>query len=214
MLYVFLGYPQTFLNAGGLQHCVEQIEELAILEHDPATQYRKEGVFAASPSGDERIGELDAIFSPSLLKVGITWDWFPENWRFGNGVTVHKTTAMREFMTVDHGSGQSFHSLLASGQVLDVSRMRLQRIPQRTEGWAEYESRWLPGTCPQESHIVHMTWLVTKHRLAKFAYDRLQAIVESPETVLKNREQYDDERHFSVARKWMPQQAVKGAIPL
>ena len=47
MLYIFAGFPKNNLHAGGLQYCIETVEELGLLEHDNAVQYRKEGVFAA-----------------------------------------------------------------------------------------------------------------------------------------------------------------------
>ena len=47
MLYGFAGFPRNRLHAGGLQYCIETVEDLAILEHDPAVQYRQGGVFAS-----------------------------------------------------------------------------------------------------------------------------------------------------------------------
>ena len=64
MLYVFAGFPKCNLNAGGLQYCIEEVEELGLLEHDPAIQYRKEGVFADGT--DERLYEIDYSLSPML----------------------------------------------------------------------------------------------------------------------------------------------------
>jgi len=89
VLYIFAGYPKNNLHAGGLQLAIESIEMLGELEHDPAVQYRKEGVFAANT--DEELYPLEVVMSPMLEHDGITWDWFPENWSFGNGVTVHLT---------------------------------------------------------------------------------------------------------------------------
>ena len=54
MLYVFAGFPKNGLHAGGLQHCIETVEELGELEHDPAVQYRKEGVFAGGDVQDKK----------------------------------------------------------------------------------------------------------------------------------------------------------------
>src|SRR3990167_1647729 len=148
MLFIFAGYPRCGLNAGGLQHAIEEVEELAILEHRPAVRYDKEGVFAVGPSGfAERVGDTPYVLSPSLEAIGITWDWFPENWSFGNGVTVHKTVANRETEVIDHGSGRSLSGLMAAGQPVDMGKLVLQQIPRRTEGWGKYEARWRPGTC-------------------------------------------------------------------
>lgn len=201
MLYIFLGYPQTGLNAGGLQHCVEEVERLAILEHDPAVQHAKEGVFIVHGSVGERQGMFEYRLSSQLERLGVTWDWFPENWGFGNGCTVHKTTANRETMLVDHRTGASVADLIATGRPLNLGQLRIQQVPKRTEGWIEYEKRWRPGTCPQKSHILHLTWLITKHRLPQFAYLRLEQIIESPGTILHDLERYR-EKDFSPVRKW------------
>lgn len=208
MLYVFWHYPRCGLNAGGLQHAVEVVEELALLEHDSAIQYMKEGVAVLGTQGKE-ITEYELRnapqLSPTLTAIGITWDWFPENWAFGNGVTVHKTTAMREKELVDHGTGRSLPDLLARGAV-NMAQLWLQLKARRTEGWKKYEARWLPGTCPQESHIVHLTWLVTRHRIPPTAYARIRDIVENPEVKLANRDRYES-KHFSPERVWRPAQS-------
>ena len=155
MIYIFAGYPKNDLHAGGLQYCVEDIECLAILKHDPVVQYRKLGVFAAGT--EEMLYPIEAVLSPTLERDGITWDWFPEHFTFGNGVTVHKTIANRKNRTVQHG-------------------------PELYERWDMYESRWLPGTCPQNNHIVHLTWLVTAHDLPDFAYQRIRSLIENGST--------------------------------
>jgi hypothetical protein len=200
MLYVFAGYPQCGLNAGGLQHAVEEVETLALLEHDPAIQYAREGVYALG-EGRELLRPIEYEISPSLTAIGLTWDWFPENWSFGNGVTVHKTTAMRDSMLIDHGRNVSIADLLATGRPVDLWQLTVRQVPKRTEGWEQYEARWRPGTCPQESHIVHLTWLVTKHRIPGFAYARIRALVEDHEVVLKDRARYEP-KHFSPERRW------------
>lgn len=202
-LYIFKGYPNCGLNAGGLQHAVEEVEELAILEHDGHVQYTKEGVALLGTSGKEIIGPVEGQFSPTVVAMGVTWDWFPENWAFGNGTTVHKTTAMREKELVDHGTGRSLPELLATGEPVTLANLTLQLRARRTEGWEKYEARWLPGTCPQDSHVVHLTWLVTKHRLPEFAYMRIWELIENPAVVLKDRERYEP-KHFSPERVWKP----------
>jgi len=180
MLYVFAGYPKNGLHAGGLQLAIETVEELAILEHDPAVQYRKEGVFAAG--SDELLYPVEYHMSDLCLRDGITWDWFPENWSFGNGVTVHKTTASLEYKTVVHGTDLNLDEFLTQHGTTRMSELKLERVHIRHEGWEKYEARWLPRTCPQENHVVHLTWLVTTHKLPGFVYDRIRALIEEGAT--------------------------------
>ena len=176
MLYIFAGFPKNNLHAGGLQLCIETVEELALLEHDEAIQYRKEGVFAAG--SDEELYPLEVVLSPALERDGITWDWFPENWSFGNGVTVHKTSASPEFKTVVHGTELNLEEFLAENGTTRLAELELERMHIKHEGWEKYEARWLPGTCPQESHIVHLTWLTTAYKLPEFAYERIRSLIE------------------------------------
>ena len=176
MLYIFAGYPKNNLHAGGLQYCIESVEMLGELNHDPAVQYRKEGVFAANT--DEELHPLQVVMSPMLERDGITWDWFPENWSFGNAVTVHKTSASPEFKTVVHGTELNLEEFLAENGTTRLAELELERMHVKHEGWQEYEARWLPGTCPQESHVVHITWLITTHKLPDFAYERIRSLIE------------------------------------
>jgi hypothetical protein len=176
MLYVFAGFPHNGLHAGGLQHCIETVENLAILEHDPVIQYRKEGVFASG--SEEMLYPIEYRMSEMCLWDGITWDWFPENWGFGNGVTVHKTTASPDYKTVVHGTDLDLNEFLGEYGTTKLSDLELERLHIRHEGWAKYEARWLPGTCPQENHAVHLTWLITTHNLPNFIYDRIRALIE------------------------------------
>ena len=180
MLYIFAGYPKNNLHAGGLQYCIETVEELGELEHDPAVQYRKEGVFAAGT--DEELYPLEVVMSPMLERDGITWDWFPEHWSFGNGVTVSKTSASPDYKTVVHGTDLSLDEFLTEYGTTRLAELELERMHVRHEGWEEYEARWLPGTCPQENHVVHITSLVTTHKLPDFAYERICALVEDGAT--------------------------------
>jgi hypothetical protein len=201
-LYVFLGFPQTGLNAGGLQHCVEQVENLGLLEHSPSVQYRKEGVFTPGQQG-EMLYPVEPRLSPLCLQTGITWDWFPESWSFGNGVTAHKTLASAEYRTVVHGTDLTLDQFLAWRGVTRLADLELERMHVRHEGWEKYEARWLPGTCPQESHIVHLTWLVSKYRLPEFAYERIQDIIEyGAEPKDLHRYSTEPGKHFSEVRKW------------
>jgi len=205
MLYVFAGHPKTGLHAGGLQLAIETVEELGILEHDPAIQYRKEGVFTPGLHG-ELLYPIEFHLSDLLLQDGISWDWFPENWSFGNGVTTHKTTAYFETKVVIHGTDFTLEEWLRSGQTVNLSQLTLNQIPANTEGWQKYEARWVAGTCPQEDHIVRLTWLVMSFKLPEFAYYRLQEIIESPEARLETPEVYvvPDEpgKYLSASRTW------------
>jgi len=176
MLYIFAGFPKNGLHAGGLQYCIETVEELGLLEHDDAVQYRKEGVFAAN--SDEELYPLEVVLSPTLERDGITWDWFSENWSFGNGATIHKTSASLEYKTVVHGTELNLDEFLAEHGTIRLAELELERKHIRHEGWQGYEARWLPGTCPQENHIVHLTWLVTTHKLPAFAYARIWNLIE------------------------------------
>ena len=96
-LYIFDGLPglgqaesgNKILHAGGLQYCIEDVEELAILEHSPTIQCRKEGVFTGD--GGEWIAAFQYHISQGCLANEITWDWFSMNFCFGNGVTMHKS---------------------------------------------------------------------------------------------------------------------------
>ena len=134
MLYIFAGFPKSGLNAGGLQHCVEEIEDLAILEHDPAVQYRKEGVFAPGKA-DELLYPVNHDISDMCLRDGITWDWFPENWSFGNGVTIHKTSASPEYKTVVHGTDLDLNQFLTRYGTTRLAELELERLHIRHEGW-------------------------------------------------------------------------------
>ena len=176
MLYIFAGFPKNGLHAGGLQYCIESVEELGELEHDPAVEYRKEGVFASN--SDEMLYPIEVILSPSLESDGITWDWFSENWAFGNGVTVHKTLASPDYKTVVHGTELNLEEFLAENGTTRLSELELERMHVKHEGWQEYEARWLPGTCPMEPHVVHLTWLITTHKLPNFAYERIRSLIE------------------------------------
>ena len=216
-LYVFAGFPGKNLppgqrlHAGGLQHCIEEVEELGLLEHDPAVQYRKEGVFAPGEA-DELLYPVEYRMSDLCLRDGMTWDWFPENWSFGNGVTVHKTSASPEYKTVVHGTDLNLEEFLARYGTTRLAELELERLHIRHEGWETYEARWLPGTCPQESHVVHLTWLVTTHRLPPFAYDRIRDLIEGgAEPKDLHRYSTEPDHHFSTTRRWNGQPAFGGA---
>ena len=224
-LLIFAGFPKRGLHAGGLQFAVEEVENLAILEHDPVVQYRKEGVFAITDKAEELLYPVEYRMSDLCLREGITWDWFPEHWTFGNGVTIHKTSASYELKEVVHGTQLSQKEYIKQASKVGVripgwqgklpwnwglrhhvrlGNLELEVIHQLTEGWEQYEARWMPGTCPQENHIVHLTWLVTTHRLPSFAYDRLRELIENPTSQPKEPWRYSQEsgKHFSTIRQW------------
>lgn len=216
MLYIFAGFPKTGLHAGGLQFAVEEIENLAILEHSQGVQYRKEGVFQLVDGAEELLYPVEYRMSDLCLRDGITWDWFPENWSFGNGVTVHKTLASPEFKTVVHGTDLTLDEYLATFGGIKLADMELRRKHERTEGWEAYEKRWLPGTCPQENHVVHLTWLVTMYKLPLFAYERIQDLIEyGAEPKERHRYSTEQGKHFSEIRQWGGKSAigVSNAIP-
>lgn len=210
MLYIFAGFPgkglkdgNTGLHAGGLQHCIEVVERLGLLEHDPAIQYRKEGVFIGKTEPREWVRPIEYRVSEQCLQDGITWDWFPEQWSFGNGVTMHKTLGSPEYRTFVDGTGLTLIEFerLMRGKAYRLGDLVLIDEHWRHEGWEKYEARWRPGTCPQENHIVHLTWLVTTHKLPEFAYIRIRDLVErgaEPE----NLQAYDPKNHLSVSRKY------------
>jgi len=181
MLYIFAGFPKNNLHAGGLQHAFENVEELGLLEHDQNIQYRKEGVFTPGKMG-EFLHPVQFRISDLCLRDGITWDWFPENWCFGNGVVVHKTTANPEYKTVIHGTDLNLDEFLVQHGTTRLDELELEQVHVKHEGWEQYEVRWLPGTCPQESHLVHLTWLVTTHKLPDFAYARIRDLIEGNAT--------------------------------
>ena len=176
MLYIFFGFPKNGLHAGGLQYCIETVEELAILEHEPLVQYHKQGVLAAG--SEEVLYPIEYRMSEMCLERGITWDWFPENWSFGNGVTVHKTLASPKFKTVVHGTELSLEEFLDEHGATRLAELELERKHIKHNGWREYEARWLPGTCPQDDHVVHLTWFITTHQLPTFAYERIRSLIE------------------------------------
>lgn len=209
MLYIFAGFPgkglppgSRVLNAGGLQCAVEERMGIALLEHGKL-HYRKEGVFSGDDEKAEWLYPVEYRLSDLCLRDGITWDWFNKNWGFGNGVTVHKTIANYEMKTVVHGTEDTLDEYLRGAGPTRLSDLALEQKHIRTEGWEKYERRWLPGTCPQESHIVHLTWLVTKHRLPPCAYDTIRWLIEVPGMEVNwLADGLLEPRHCSEVRRW------------
>ena len=205
MLYVFAGFPRNNLNAGGLGKCLEEVECLVELEHDPSIQFRKEGVYTVSSSGaGEFLRHDDVVISPTLIQEGITWDWFPDNWAFGNMVSCHKTEACPEYKTVVHGTDLSLDEYLKESGPTQLADLKLENIHIRHEGWEEYEARWLPNTCPQENHIIHLTWFITTHRIPTEVYNKIGALIESEDTLDKTLYDEDD---FSLKTIWNGEKA-------
>jgi len=183
-LYVFAGFPgrgsgigTEFLNPRGIARCMT-VEELGILETNENIQCRKAGIFIAGT--EELLGPTEYRMSDMLLQQGITWDWFDDNnWFFGNGITMYMSAASPEYKSVVYGTDLSMDEFLtAQKEPVAFSDIRLHRKQVAVESWKGYEARWLPGTCPQETHGVHLTWVVTKEPLVETAYKRLQQIIE------------------------------------
>ena len=215
MLYIFAGFPKNGLHAGGLQHAIETVENLAILEHDQNGQYRKEGVFTPGQRG-EFLFPVEHRLSARCLCDGITWDWFPVNWSFGNGITTHKTLASLEYKTVVHGTDLTMEQFLETNDSpVRPGDVLIERKQIRHEDWKKYEARWLPGACPQENHIVHLTWLVSTHKLPEFAYQRIRELIED-DADPRNGHLYTTEpgKHFSELRRYSGKSAYGGANAL
>ena len=149
-------------------------------------------MFVGQSNHAEWSEEIKYRFSDQCLKDGIYWDWFPENWSFGNGVTMHKTVAHLDYRKTVEGTDLILEEYLT--QFGMTPGLKLVRRQIRHESWRKYEARWLPTTCPKEAHVVHLTWLVTDYKLPEFAYQRIRALIERPTAVDLTR--YDREKHF------------------
>lgn len=203
MLYIFAGFPRTGLSAGGIKFTIDVAEELGIVEQDPNIQCRKTGVYTAGKDG-EMLYPTEYRLSDQLLKDGITWDWFPDHFTFGNGVVVHRTAASITMKTVVDGTDLTLDEFLVQSGKTKLAELELERKQVKHDGWMLYEQRWLPGTCPQEDHLVFLTWVLTKYELPEFAYERLRSLIEG-KAELKYPEMYSHEKetsHFTEIRKW------------
>lgn len=203
MLYVFDGLSQApnphGLGAGGLQFCIEEVEKLGEIVHDSAIQYRRDGVL--NPDfPEEMLYPVDYRISDRLVAQGITWDWFPDHFTFGNGVWKHNTTASPDYKVVVHGTNLNLEEFLAEHGTTRLAELELERMHVRHESWQAYEARWLPGTCPRYAHVVQLVWIVTPFKLPEFAYERIRDIVEDS-AELKDRARYS-ESHFSPVRQF------------
>jgi len=199
MLYIFAGFPQNNLNAGGLRYAIEEVEELAILEASPDVQYRKEGVFTPGERG-EFLYPIDAFMSAAVVREGIGKDWFKPGWCFGNSVVIHKTTARPEYQTVVHETDFTLDQYLTVNGPATLGNLRLERKLVEHEGWQKYKARWAPSTCPEYNHQVMLTWIATTHRVPPFAWERIRALIEDGAEP-KDRHRFLEE-HFSPTRIW------------
>mgnify|MGYP001577277709 CR=1 FL=1 len=206
-LYIFAGFPGKaappglYLNAGGLQHAIENVLYLAQLGHG-AICATKDGLLSMGLAGGfETLEPVKYHLSDLLVISGITWDWFPEHYSFGNGISIPKSSASWETQVVVHERGCTLEELFREGEVVDLSQLRLQRVHKETEGWATYEKRWLAGTCPHYTHIVHMTHLLTTHELSPSAYKHIQMMIEDPRVEIRPEPPFEA-RHFSEVRRY------------
>ena len=208
MLYVFAGFPKCGLNAGGLEYAIEEVEDLAMLEHGQTIQYRKEGEFAVGGEEAEWVAPITYRMSDRCLRDGITWDWFPEDHSFGNGVSVSKAIALVQHESVIVGTDLDLERYLRKRGPTRLNDLSMESRLVRHEGRKRYEARWLPGTCPDFNHVVHLTWVVAQYRWPEHIYERVRQIVEDPAVVLSEPERYDPERHISAIRPWRTADAI------
>lgn len=208
-IYIFAGFPGKdrvasgglVLNAAGLRHCIEDVEELGLLEYDPSIQVRKEGVFVVTARGEEQLSDQRICLSDMVIQAGITEDWLDDNFTIGNGVNCPKTVASYKTRLVNHQCGRTQDEILHQDGVLDMSQLRLRQVHDFSEGWARYERRWRSGTCPRQNHIVHLTTMVFVHELQPSAYDRIMAIVEHGADPTASVTYHRD--YFSTSRTYM-----------
>lgn len=214
MLYVFAGFPghrgdKLGLHAGGLAFCIDEVEELGLLERRLC--YRKGGVFTPGPEG-EYLYDVEYRLSDNLRIDGITWDWFAHDWNFGNTTVCHKTMGGPRYRKMVYGTDTTLADFQAAhlGKPYPANLMVVDEIEQ-SNSWIEYQARWLPGTCPQEAHLVHLTWVVMEHKMPEFAYERLRQLIEDaaePKDI--HRYSTDKGHHFSTIRTWEGQHALPG----
>ena len=205
MLYIFssglnnVPVGTSVLHAGGLAHCIENVEELAVLEYDPTVQYRKKGVFYADT--EEWMRPIEYRISDTLLADGIDWEWFHPNAYFGNGTTCRKIQVFPEYKTVVYGTDLSLDEyLMRHGP---SAAPVLERKHVRHDGWLKYEAQWPSGMCPQEAHVIDLTWIVTTHKLPEFAYERIRSLIEDKAEPL-HPEMYSTKpgKHFAIVREF------------
>lgn len=218
-LNIFAGFPKSGLHAGGLRYgfcdCEECYEDRGgpppepplLLEHDPAIQYRKEGVFAFTAQGEteEMLYPIKYHMSDRCIEEGITWDWIPERKAFGNGIVVRRTSASPTYKLVIQGTELSEEEYVELHGPTPASSLVKEYKHIRHSSWMQYESRWaLDGngntTCPQEPHLVYLTYIITTHHLPDFVYNRLRDIIERGAEP-KDKDLYPA-KHFSAIRKY------------
>lgn len=204
--YIFSGTPRHNLSAGGLQFCIEEVENLGLLVHDDTVGFRKDGVYRVSKTGAEWMAPYQAHMSDRLVEQGLTFDlWFRPDKDFSNGVFVTKTTAEVEYKTVIQGTNLSEDEYLERYGPTMMRTLVKERKMQRPYGRRKYEGRWLPGMCPTRTHNVRMTMLFFDYKLPDHICERIRRLVEDPSVVLVEPERYDnDKRHMSPTRVWRP----------
>lgn len=180
MLYILASHlgpaGSQVLNAGGIQRVIKT-EELGTLVRDPNVQITK------ANAGDAY------HISDMCLALGVEWRWFPDAvvtpdepnpspFAFGNGVTRHYTEAKYDLKTVIHKTMLSEDEYLEQFGPTVVNDLIKERVHVRHEGWRQYEERWRPGTCPQYSHQMHLTFLIAKSPFSSAVYERVRKVVE------------------------------------
>lgn len=208
VLYIFAGFPgknlpppAKHLNTGGLAHCIEVVEELGMI--DWRNYVRPGGLFTGNGDKAEWLGPVECRISDLCVRDGIDLGWFPPWWEFNDGLTIHQAYASKRYRTVVHGTELSFDQFLEQNGPTCLADIKVERAQIWKEEWAQYEARWRLGACPQEDHIVHLTWMLMEHKLPEFAYKRIRALVEDA-AVPKDLQLYSTEpgKHFSESSIW------------
>jgi len=218
MLYLFAGFPgqhaplgaSEHLNATGIYKLIDEVEELGIVFNNEHAQFRKTGVYTPGPHG-EYLYPVRYRVSDRLIQDGITWDWWPEHFSFGGGITLFKLSASPEFETVIQGTNLTENEYLAMYGPTRMGDLVKERRHIRHNGWIEYENRYLAGKCPVRNHEVFITGVVTVDPLPEFAYERLRDIIER-DSEPKHLHRYNSDRHFGVIRAYDGKPA-HGGIP-
>jgi hypothetical protein len=138
VLYIFAGTPVSGIHAGGLQYCIEEQENLGEIEQDTNIQYRKTGVFTPGKTG-EWLRNVEYRMSAGCTKIGVAWDFFPDHFDFGNGITMQRTHNAEESRWVKGHYPDADHIV---NFVFVITTHRLpefayQRVAALIEGGAE-----------------------------------------------------------------------------
>ena len=212
VVYLFATYQDLTLepgvmrlNSGGLTYCIDEVEHLAELDHNPIHKYQRDGLWVGNDPEYEWARDTQYVISNRLTEVGITWDWFRPYHSFGNGVTCSKSWAGMEEKLVIHGTNLSEREYIKLHGAAAMKDLMKELKQQRTESWEKYQNRWALDangmtTCPQENHWVSITSVVTTHPVPQFAYDRIRCLVEENVDPLYRNTHYSLEpngNHFS-----------------